>query len=237
MSFQQESVAALRRLGACVFAGVLAGVLVGGLGGRLAMMLLAVVNPSAEGIRSDDGFEIGRFTLSGSLNLLIVGLLLGAAGGAIYNAIRALRFGPRWFQVPAFAVGPGVVVGSMLVHTDGVDFNLLRPVWLSVGLFVLIPALYGALVSVLAERWLEPGSKASSLHPAIAIAPVLLVAPIVPLAVLLIAGWLFLYAFRQVPWGEALAGHPAIFAAGRVGLCLIFAVAAAGLVRDVTVLV
>ncbi|MFP5326254.1 MAG: hypothetical protein ACLGHT_02090 [Acidimicrobiia bacterium] len=234
--FQQEAVVALRRLGASVFAGALAGVVVGGIGGRLAMMLLAVVNPSAKGIKSDDGFEIGRLTLSGSLNLLIVGLLLGAAGGAIYNVVRVLRFGPRWFQIPALAIGPGVVVGSMLVHTDGVDFTVLRPVWLSVGLFVLIPALYGALVTVLAERWLDPDSKAASLHPGIAIAPVVLVAPIAPLAALLIAGWLFLYAVRQLPWGEAAAGHPAFRAAGRVGLGIIFAVAAVGLVRDVTVL-
>ena len=41
------------------------------------------------------------------------------------------------------------------MHTDGVDFRLLDPLWLTVGLFVLIPALWGATVVVVTERLLR----------------------------------------------------------------------------------
>jgi len=51
----------LRTLAAISSAGALAGVLIGGVGGRLAMMLLARLNPQALGVKSDDGFIIGRF--------------------------------------------------------------------------------------------------------------------------------------------------------------------------------
>ena len=39
--------------------------------------------------------------------------------------------------------------------TDGVDFRFLDPVWLTVGLFVLIPGLWGATVVVVTERLLR----------------------------------------------------------------------------------
>jgi hypothetical protein len=41
------------------------------------------------------------------------------------------------------------------VHTDGVDFRFLDPLWLTVGLFVLIPGLWGASVIVVTERVLH----------------------------------------------------------------------------------
>jgi hypothetical protein len=63
------------------------------------MMLLAVLNPDATGRISDDGFRIGQLTASGTFNLLLVGGLLGAFGGAIYAVLRPLLVGPRWFQV------------------------------------------------------------------------------------------------------------------------------------------
>ena len=39
------------------WAGALLGLLVGGVGSRLAMLLLARLNPEATGVISDDGFE------------------------------------------------------------------------------------------------------------------------------------------------------------------------------------
>ncbi|MGH3334864.1 MAG: hypothetical protein ACRDOZ_03520 [Nocardioides sp.] len=45
----------------------MSGALAVGVLGRLAMLLLAQLNPLATGVTSDDGFEIGQFTLSGSL--------------------------------------------------------------------------------------------------------------------------------------------------------------------------
>ena len=50
---------------------------------------------------SDDGFEMGQFTLSGSLNLLVVGAVLGAFGGVVYAGARHLTFGPEGGGSPA----------------------------------------------------------------------------------------------------------------------------------------
>jgi hypothetical protein len=139
-------------------AGALAGLLVGGIGGRLAMLLLTRLDPQVAGTVSDDGFVMGQVTVLGTLNLLAVGVGLGVLGAVFYAVLRPLMVGPRWFQVLSTSLGPAVVVGEMLVHTDGVDFRLFAPVELAIALFVLLPGLYAAALTGLAERWLRPGS-------------------------------------------------------------------------------
>lgn len=57
-------------------AGLLLGVLVGGVGGRLAMMLLARLNPRVAGVVSDDGFVMGQFTLTSTAVLLVIATAL-----------------------------------------------------------------------------------------------------------------------------------------------------------------
>jgi hypothetical protein len=56
--------------------GALLGLIVGGIGVRLAMMLIAKLNPNAIGTVSDDGFVIGHLTFQ-SLGLLALATLLG----------------------------------------------------------------------------------------------------------------------------------------------------------------
>ena len=57
-----------------VVAGLSVGILVIGVGSRLAMLLLRLTSPGTViGVTSDDGFVIGRTTLSGTYNLLSVG--------------------------------------------------------------------------------------------------------------------------------------------------------------------
>jgi hypothetical protein len=145
-------VSVLKTLGISAGLGLGLGVLVGGVGGRLAMFALIRLNPDQVGTRTDDGFTMGQLTLSGSLNLIIVAGVIGAIGGLVYAAARHLMFGPRWWQVASVMLSAGLTVGAMLVHTDGVDFNRLRPAGLAIGLFVAIPATYGLLLTTLAER-------------------------------------------------------------------------------------
>jgi hypothetical protein len=145
---------AVRRLAAITVAGAVLGVLVGGVGGRLAMMLLAALNPRAAGVTSDDGFTIGQLTVGGTAQLLGTAWQLGLVGAFVYALLRGLMIGPRWFRVLSISVGSGVVVGALIVHTDGVDFTLLQPVSLTVGIFVAIPVVYAALLTLLAEHWI-----------------------------------------------------------------------------------
>jgi hypothetical protein len=147
--------------------GVVTGWVTVGVLGRLAMLVIARANPEAAGLTSDDGFEIGTFTLDGSLNLLVVGgTFFGVLSAVFYLLLRPLMIGPGWFRLLSVSVGAGVVVGSMLVHTEGVDFTALQPVWLTVGLFVLLPVAHVAVLSFTAERllvrqqvgrWTPPG--------------------------------------------------------------------------------
>lgn len=132
-----------------VGAAVLVGAATIGVLSRLAMHLLARLNPEATGLISDDGFEMGRFTLSGSLNLMVVGLAFGLLSGVLYLLLEPLLIGPGWFRTLSLSVGAGTVAATQLVHSDGVDFRLLEPLALAVAMFVLLPMLHIALV----ERW------------------------------------------------------------------------------------
>jgi hypothetical protein len=142
----------LRRIGIGVLMGAVSGFVVGGLGGRLFMFVLAQLNPDATGIQTDDGFEMGRFTASGTINLLLVTTIIGVVGGLVFLALRGLRFGPAWFRVLSMPVGATIVIGSMLVHSDGVDFTLLKPVWIAVAMTLAVPFLYTLLLAWLVDR-------------------------------------------------------------------------------------
>ena len=148
-----------RTFGIVVLAGALSGFVVGGLGGRLFMFVLAELNPEEAGVLTDDGVPIGQFTLSGTLNLLGITTVIGVIGGLVFLALRGLRFGPRWFRVLSMPVGATIVIGAMLVHSEGVDFTLLQPVELGVAMTLAVPFLYTLLLAWLADRWLgdEPG--------------------------------------------------------------------------------
>ena len=150
---------ALERLRVIVLAGVTLGVVVGGVGGRVAMGVLRLTSPdTVVGLTSDDGFEIGQVTLGGTYNLLLVGAAFGVLGAALHGLVSPWLIGPRWFEHVTVALGSGAVVGSMLVHTDGVDFTVLEPAWLAIACFVAIPALFGGLVGPTMERLARRGA-------------------------------------------------------------------------------
>jgi hypothetical protein len=141
------------RLWVLIVAGIPTGVLVLGVGSRLAMLVLRLTSPdSVVGVTSDDGFEIGRFTPGGTYNLLMLGASIGVLGAATYRAVKPWLLGPTWFRRLTVAAGSGAVVGSMLIHADGVDFRVLEPTWLAVGLFVALPALFAPAIGVVVDR-------------------------------------------------------------------------------------
>ena len=157
----------LRGIAACVVgelrilivAGVPFGVLVAGVGSRVAMFLLRVTSPeSIVGVQSDDDFEIGRFTISGTYNLLVLGAMVGFVGAGAYRLVRTRLIGPIWFRRATTGLAAGAVVGSMLVHADGIDFRLLKPTWFAIALFVALPALFGAFIGPVVDRVADDNS-------------------------------------------------------------------------------
>lgn len=141
------------RLRVLVVAGTIVGVLVAGIGSRLAMLVLRLTSPDTVlGVTSDDGFEIGRFTLGGTYNLMGLGAFVGIIGAAAYRAVAPWLLGPRWVRRVTVAAGSGAVVGSILISADGVDFNLLKPTWLAISLFIALPALFGATIAIAVDE-------------------------------------------------------------------------------------
>src|SRR5829696_4411584 len=150
MSVKQRLVEGLRVL---TVAGIPTGVLVAGVGSRLAMLLLRLTSDeSVNGLESDDGFTIGEVTLSGTYNLLMLGATVGVIGAGAYRMVRPWLIGPNWLRRVTVALGAGAVVGSMLIHADGVDFRALTPTWLAIGLFVALPATFALAVAVAVDR-------------------------------------------------------------------------------------
>lgn len=142
-----------------VVTGILYGVVVIGIGSRLAMLLLRVTSPDRViGVQSDDDFTIGRFTLAGTYNLLLIGAGFGILGAAAHRLVAPRLIGPAWFRQVTVGLASGTVVGSMLVHADGIDFTQLTPKWLAIGLFVALPALFGAFIGPAFDAVAAPGS-------------------------------------------------------------------------------
>lgn len=142
-----------------VVAGAATGIVVGGVGSRLAMYVLRLTSPdSVVGVESDDGFTIGEFTLFGSYNLLMLGAAVGIVGAAAYVLVSPWLLGPPWFRRSTVSAVAGALVGSMVIHADGVDFVVLEPLWLAVATFVALPALFGWVIGPVVDAVDSPGS-------------------------------------------------------------------------------
>lgn len=201
--------AAARLLAMATLIGALSGLVVVGVLARLAMRLLAVMNTQAAGVTSDDGFTMGQFTLEGSLQLALAGVQLGVVGAGLYVAVRGLMIGPTWFRLLSISVGPAVVVGAILVHTDGVDFTLLDPPGLSIAMFVALPGLYVAMLHLLFERVVRSGRQPPLPMLVLGLLPWL---PLLPLTLLLAVG-----SSRNGRHGAAQAGVHSSPTPGPVG--------------------
>lgn len=132
-------------------AGALVGIVAAGPLARLDMLLIRLTSPAATGVTSDDGFEIGRFSAS-TLTLWLVCTTIAAAVGAVYALVRRLvprRRVASW----AFVAVAGLLGTATILHSDGVDFVLLSPLWLTVGGIVALLLVNAVLIVLLVDRW------------------------------------------------------------------------------------
>jgi hypothetical protein len=112
-------------------------------------VLFLTSDESVRGVTSDDGFEIGRFTLSNTIGLLIVTAFIGVIAALFLLLAHPFVAQLGRTAVPVMAVFYGVVGGAMMVHRDGIDFHALDPPWLAIALFVAICAGFGAAAAAL----------------------------------------------------------------------------------------
>jgi hypothetical protein len=229
-AWRTDAVHALQRLGAASLVGALGGLVVGGIGGRLFMGLLAGLNREDHGVITSDGFPMGEVTLAGTLNLLAFATVLGVLGAGVYLALRGLLVGPRWFARACTVVGGTVMVGTVMVHEDGPDFTLLEPTWAAIALTLSVPLVYLLVVPPLVDRAVRRVDEQDARRPWLLAGLAPWVVPLLPVAGLLVAGWVGLRAVAT--HGSATVRRAAPWAA-RAVLVVLFGLGLANLVGEV----
>lgn len=149
-------------------AGLISGFVIFGLGSRVAMLIIALADPSTDGALTEDQFIVGDRSLVDTLNLVLLGTFLGVIASFVYLGLR------RWIPVPrsirglAFGYGALVTGGNVLIKPDSVDFRVFEPVLLAIALFVSLFLLGGVVLGALTDRFhREPGYAPSVLVPRI----------------------------------------------------------------------
>ncbi len=136
-------------LRAGIIAGAVFGALVGGVGGRIVMRLIAMIDTSTDGAQTDFA-TVGEITAGGTFTLLVLSIIAGVIGGAIYVAVR------RW--LPLSPVARGVFFGLLMMFGPGViaisetDLNIFEPALPIFAMFVALIVLYGVGVALLTDR-------------------------------------------------------------------------------------
>jgi len=220
-----------------VVSGIGSGLLIAGAGGRLAMRLLAAsAGDVAQGRETEAEEIVGRITTGGSIGFIVfTGLFFGLATGALYLVVR------RW--LPPGRLG-GLAYGMLLLviaapridplRADNPDFGIVGPGWVAVLVFSALVLMHGMLVAALAGRYsrtLPPPSLGR--RALVAYAPLLLLTPVVPLAVILaLVGLLAVGISRAQPVITASRSHTTAVA-GRIVLAVGAIVALPGFVSAV----
>lgn len=136
-------------------AGVTAGLLVAGFGGRLLMRVLgATSGDAAQGRLTEADETVGEITFGGTIGFVIfVGLIAPVAASFVYIALRRILPHTAWLS--------GLVFGCLLLATigiddplspDNVDFRILTPLPLAIGLVIATALLFGTTFAAIAAE-------------------------------------------------------------------------------------
>jgi hypothetical protein len=215
-----------------VASGVGAGILAAGAGGRLVMRLLAVTaGAEAQGAVTEAEQVVGRISVDGTLGFIIfTGLFFGLASGAAYLLLH------RW--LPTGRTG-GLAYGALLLVVAGtrleplrpgnLDFDLVGPGWVSVAAFTALVMFHGMLLAALAGRLSRALPLLASRPRAIAAyAPLLLLLPLAPVALLLVLVGLGVVLASQIGPVAAAWRDRRLLVIGRVALALVALVSLPG---------
>lgn len=136
-------------------AGVITGVLVAGIGGRLAMRLSGLIDPSSRGDMTDAGAIVGEFTLEGTLGLvLFAGVGAGLLLAVLWVVIRPWMPTSGWYRYGATALVTVAMGARFAIEGRNIDFLILDPKPAQVAIFIGLALIAGvALVAI--DRWLE----------------------------------------------------------------------------------
>lgn len=227
----------LRTVSLAVSAGVVSGLAAGVLS-RAAMRLLTLTSTDdARGSLTDDQAVVGEVTMGGSLFVVVATAAVGALVGPLYLLARRGLPASRRGRIVG-AAGLGAASGAIvLVHeADTFDYRVLGPHWLSVALFLAVPAVLAALVAAAVETWDRPDGWFHTGHAGLTLLPlVVLLLPYVGIPVGL--GVLAALAVRAVPalWSLWCSRAVTVLAVAVAGGVVLLGVA--DLVTDVSSMV
>jgi hypothetical protein len=141
----------VKRVALSLVGGIVCGAVVGGLGGRLAMFVLRLTSDDRIiGLQTDDDFTIGSFT-SSTIFLVFFCAFFGFFASVLYAL--GSGFVPPERRVAVSAALYGVAGGAVILQPGHFDFTAVDPPFLTVALFILVPALFGAALAWLVERF------------------------------------------------------------------------------------
>lgn len=151
----------LREIARGGLAGLIAGILVGGVGGRIVMSIAAVLNPNATGLFTENGEVVGRFTVAGTLALIVFGGLSASALGAVVWVVVAPWIPGTGARRALLMMPIAVAIGSfILIESTNPDFLILRPTPTILALLVALVACNGAAIA-----WLDGALERRLPHP------------------------------------------------------------------------
>ena len=126
-------------------AGLLAGILFLGIGSRLAMRIVAILNPENAGTRTDAGEIVGAITVGGTVALVIfMGIFGGIFAGGIWVLVRERLPNSLSLRLPLAGVAATVIGSFALIDANNSDFRLFDPVGFNLVMFMMLVGLTGS---------------------------------------------------------------------------------------------
>lgn len=124
------------------------------------MRISAIAAGSAQqGVLTEAGNVVGHITPGGTVALIILGGLVGTAGGIIYLALRPwIADAGRWRGL-AFGALLLAMLGASIIRGRNFDFYLFGPPLLNITTFASLYILFGLLVVPL-SLWIERTARA-----------------------------------------------------------------------------
>jgi hypothetical protein len=141
----------LLRFAWIVVAGFTGGFLAG-IGSRLAMRAAGFLTDDRNRfVLTENGNQVGKFTLGGTIFLGAVAGALGIVTILIYAGLRSRLPFEGWRRSAGFAVLLLLVFGYVLMDPSNEDYHLFGPAWLNVSTFSMLYLLMGFFSSQVYE--------------------------------------------------------------------------------------
>lgn len=141
-----------RVIAAAIWAAPVAGI-VGGLLSRLAMWLVKVGNDSYNGQVTHEGYEVGRLTLQGLVNLAVQGLFYAIPLGFVYAVVRWWLPGRGWQKGLWFGAWLLLWTAPAVVDVGNHEHYRYASPLRSFVLFAALIPLTSVVLAAVAERW------------------------------------------------------------------------------------